>query len=536
MIAVPFNVSELKLTDVAVPGFSLIWVLREFLGFVRNEPKLSAPQARRVHRQPFGRLDLYIPAIIAICFYLLAIWRLPVPNEQVFDEVHHARTAMEYVDGLSPHEWSHPPFSKEMMALSLKAWKGEFNPRDGIWTPNQKFEPRSATGWRYPSVVFGTLTLMALYALARVLFDSRVVAGASSIILAMDGLFFVQSRIAMTNIFTVFFITLAAVGVTLFLRRQQGRWLLLAGVGLGFAIASRWSSLYAWAITVALLVAHRLIVSLWPAPMPLFAETAEDTEDTEDDAPAVAEDHETARLPKFGAFLGMSVLGLILVPFVIYFATYIPNVLQGPGNLTQKLFTWEGLNNVGWHKMWTMQYDMFRYHSDLVATHPYDSPWWSWPLELRPVWYYFDGKNGLISGIWAIGNVFIWWASIPAFLTMLYLAWREKGARTIIPYCLLAAYGVGQWLAWGVKARALNFMHYYFECIPFACIALAYIGWRMWVSPVGSPATLLLRRLFVVGYATALVGWFIFYYPLLSAYPISEWYYGQHLWLGRSWV
>jgi hypothetical protein len=38
---VPFNVSELKLTDVAVPGFSVAWLLRELLGFVRNEPNPS---------------------------------------------------------------------------------------------------------------------------------------------------------------------------------------------------------------------------------------------------------------------------------------------------------------------------------------------------------------------------------------------------------------------------------------------------------------------------------------------------------------
>jgi dolichyl-phosphate-mannose--protein O-mannosyl transferase len=179
---------------------------------------------------------------------------------------------------------------------------------------------------------------------------------------------------------------------------------------------------------------------------------------------------------------------------------------------------------------------MFHYHATLKATHPYDSPWWSWPLELRPVWYFFGGKNGIITGIWAIGNVFIWWASIPIFITLLVLAWREKGMRTIMPYLLLVGYGVGQWLAWGVKSRALNFMHYYFECIPFACIGLAYLGWRMWISDSGSLATRRLRRVFVTVYGVALVGWFIFYYPLLSAYPISEWYYGQHLWLGRSWV
>jgi dolichyl-phosphate-mannose--protein O-mannosyl transferase len=186
--------------------------------------------------------------------------------------------------------------------------------------------------------------------------------------------------------------------------------------------------------------------------------------------------------------------------------------------------------------MFSMQKDMFNYHATLKASHPYDSPWWSWPLVLRPVWYFFGGKNGTVAGIWAIGNVFIWWASVPAFVTLLYMALREKGGRMVMPYLLVVAYGVGLWLAWGVKSRALNFMHYYFECIPFACIALAYLGWRMWVSESGSPAARRLRRIFVGGYAVAIAAWFIFYYPLLSAYPISDWYYNQHLWLGRAWV
>jgi dolichyl-phosphate-mannose--protein O-mannosyl transferase len=471
------------------------------------------------------------------CFFLLAIWRLDTPNEQVFDEVHHARTAAEYVHGLNPHEWSHPPFSKEMMALSLKAFGGEFDPRDGVWTPNSKFEPRSVIGWRYASVVFGTLTLPAVYALARVLFGSRALAAAAAIMLAMDGVFFVHSRIAMTNIFTVFFITVTTVGVALFLQRQQVRWLLLTGAGLGFAIASRWSSLYAWAITVALLFGHWLFLTLQPAPPPPAVKAkARSGRGTDVPSPRIPADPEQPVPLRPVIFLASSFLCLAVVPFLIYFATYIPNVLQGPGSVWEKLFTWEGLNHTGWAKMFSMQKDMFNYHANLKASHPYDSPWWSWPLELRPVWYYFDGKNGTITGIWAIGNVLIWWASVPAFITLLYLAWREKGTGTVMPNLLLAAYGIGLWLAWGVKSRALNFMHYYFECIPFACVALAYLGWRIWVSESGSPRARRLRRVFVAGYAVALVAWFLFYYPLLSAYPISEWYYGQHLWLGRNWV
>ncbi|MBC8102735.1 MAG: phospholipid carrier-dependent glycosyltransferase [Cytophagales bacterium] len=524
----PLSVSELKLTDVAVPGFSVAWLLREFLGFVRNEPPRPAA-GRAPHREPFSRLDLYVPALIAICFYLLAIYRLYTPNTQIFDEVHHARTAMEYVDGLNPHEWSHPPFSKLMMALSLKAWGGEFNPRDGVWTPNSHFSDRSAVGWRFASVLFGTLTLPALYALARVLFGNRAVAIAAAVLLALDGVFFVQSRVAMTNIFTVFFITVAATGVALFLQRQQARWLLLAGIGLGFAIASRWSSLYAWAITVFLLFAQWFFLATQPVPVPAPAVIL-----AGGDEPPLPD----AAAPPLGGLklLGAALLCLVLVPFVVYFATYLPNLLQGPGTVAQKLFTANGPNGIGWVKTFTLQADMFNYHATLKASHPYDSPWWSWPLELRPVWYFYEGSKGRMSGIWAIGNVFIWWGSVPAFLALLYLGWRERSARLLLPCSLLAAYGLGQWLAWGVKARALNFMHYYFECIPFACIALAYLGWRLWISEADGPSARRLRRLFVAGYGAALVAWFLFYYPLLAAYPVSDQYYGLHLWLGRAWV
>lgn len=531
------DISEYKLTDVSIPLFSVCWFAREFFGFARNDgappaagmdgadaPTAALPSlSPGVRRDAFGRRDLYIAALIAACFYLLCIWRLGVPNEQIFDEVHHARTAMEYVDGLNPHEWSHPPFSKEMIALSIKAWGGEFDPRDGAWRPDMKFPPRDAIAWRFASVLFGTLTLPAIYALAWALFGNRSIATASALLLAADGVFFVQSRVAMTNIFTLFFITGAAAGMALFLRQPRLRWLLLTGVALGFAIASRWSSLYAWAVTVLLLGVQWFATSV-RASRPDAAER-----------PAAA-------MPAPLPLLGWSALSLIVVPFVIYFATYIPNVLQGPGTLAAKLFTANGPNGVGWVKTFTLQRDMYIYHSTLQATHPYASRWWSWPLELRPVWYYFKGENGMISGVWCIGNVFLWWASVPAFLTAAYLGWRSELRRTGLlgPLLMAAAYGLGQWLAWGVKERALDFMHYYFECMPFACVALAYLGYRMWTAAEGTPrqgtTAERLRRAFVVLYAVAVLAWFLFYYPLLSAYPISQWYYGQHLWLGRAWI
>ncbi len=34
---------------------------------------------------------------------------------------------------------------------------------------------------------------------------------------------------------------------------------------------------------------------------------------------------------------------------------------------------------------------MYRYHNGLTAAHPASSPWWAWPFNLKPVWFYQEG-------------------------------------------------------------------------------------------------------------------------------------------------
>ena len=37
---------------------------------------------------------------------------------------------------------------------------------------------------------------------------------------------------------------------------------------------------------------------------------------------------------------------------------------------------------------------MYGYHNGLTAAHPASSPWWAWPLNLKPVWFYQEGLGG----------------------------------------------------------------------------------------------------------------------------------------------
>ncbi len=481
----------------------------------------------RWRRQDSVQWDRVIPAVIAVGFYLLGLWRLGQPNEMVFDEVHHSRTAMEFVLGQNPHEWTHPHFAKLMMAAGLMAWGGHFDPSDGVWQDSGEYPERAVIGWRFPSLVFGALALVVMYALARRLLRHRGAATLATVFLALDGVFFVQSRTAMTNIYTVFFILLATFGVWRFFEEDRARFLALAGLAIGGALSSRWSSLYAWALLLLALFVHHV----WSerrqrgdgSGLPL------------------------ARSIRWAAL----VLSLFFVlPAAVYLATYIPFVLQGEqGTYAEKLFSAD-YGNHGWGKVLSMQGDMWRYHSGMKDTHPYNSPWWSWPLVLRPVWYYWRGDGNVTRGIWCIGNVFIWWASIPAFVIAARLAWRQRNAAV----ALVVLMGLGQWLLWGVKARSLNFLHYMFESIPFVCLALAYIFYSAWrrrevgtnLAPrenMGNgeeegdaPDPWTAERRFVVFYCALIVAWFLFFYPLLSALPIPQRFYDFHLWMGRPWV
>ena len=43
------------------------------------------------------------------------------------------------------------------------------------------------------------------------------------------------------------------------------------------------------------------------------------------------------------------------------------------------------------------------------ATHTYFSPWWTWPWLYRPTWYFWWSGAGVVRGIVALGNPAIWW-------------------------------------------------------------------------------------------------------------------------------
>ena len=80
--------------------------------FAKNDPLAEMAENRwvrtfrtlsaTVKAKAVSMADYVIAGGIAVVFMLIGVIRLGVPSEQIFDEVYHARTAMEYIAGVTP--------------------------------------------------------------------------------------------------------------------------------------------------------------------------------------------------------------------------------------------------------------------------------------------------------------------------------------------------------------------------------------------------------------------------------------------------
>ncbi|HXY41285.1 MAG TPA: phospholipid carrier-dependent glycosyltransferase, partial [Vicinamibacteria bacterium] len=72
------------------------------------------PQPPPANRRTW--LALVAVLLVAGSFRLIG---LGYPGEEYFDEVYHAKTALQYLKGEPPTEWVHPPTSKLLIAVGV---------------------------------------------------------------------------------------------------------------------------------------------------------------------------------------------------------------------------------------------------------------------------------------------------------------------------------------------------------------------------------------------------------------------------------
>ena len=176
-----------------------------------------------------------------------------------------------------------------------------------------------------------------------------------------------------------------------------------------------------------------------------------------------------------GALLGLPIIwmvvGLLVIPVALYIVSYIPWALVEGHRITQN---WPpGHQGQTLAELTQAMYD---YHNNLTQGHAASSPWWAWPFDLKPVWFYQEGLAGsTTAAIYDAGNLAIWWIGIPA---LAFVSWQAY-ARRSLGLALIAIGFACQWVSWARIDRAA-FQYHYYTSLPFVIMAVAYFAAELW--------------------------------------------------------
>jgi len=353
-------------------------------------------------------------------------------NSMYFDEIYHGRAAMETIRGIYPYETVHPPLGKTIIAAGVRIF--------GM-TP---------FGWRFMGTLFGVAMLLVLYILLKNMFGKTFIASCGTLLFGFEFMRFVQTRIATVDTYPVFFIMASYLFMYRFLTTTADKPLKETLVPLGFSgllfgigVATKWIVIYAgFGLLVMYLIKIITDYRYYYAPENLGGYTE--------------------RVIKTLAFTALT---FIVVPVIVYILSYIPYGRardMGP----------QMLINLDYYKMIiNVQANTFKYHSALVAEHPYSSWWYQWIINQRPILYYLkymdDGKRSAFA---AFGNPIVWWGGLVAIVAMIVKTVSHKDARAFV---IIIGY-FAQLVPWMLVSRIV-FAYHYFPSTVFLVIALAHM-------------------------------------------------------------
>ena len=415
------------------------------------------------------------------------------------------------------------------------------------------FTYTGAFAWRFSSVVFGSLAILLLARTARRMTRSNLLGTIAGLLLALDGLELVQSRMALLDIFLMFWIVAAF--ACLVRDRDDAREKLAAAVDRGelpgrgllrYGLAARGCCSPASAAArparpsgtrVWILPAFALLAFVWEVG----------GRRTAGDRPWAATLRQAWwRIP---AWMGV-------VPVAVYTASWTGWFLAGnqrvrarqvrQARASRRCSTWWPCCTGGcdYHE------DAFKFARTLYTPHPFASRPVSWLFLSRPVPLLLDGPKTGTPGaarrrrasaqVIGTGTPMIW---LPGVLALIVICWWSVARRdwrasaiivgfasTWVPWLPFAAYFPGT----GSKSRTM-FFFYELAGLPFVVLAITLcLGFVL-----GPPAASFRRRATgagLVGAYLALVVlnlWFL--YPVLTGHTLSHDQWAARM-LFPSWI
>lgn len=280
--------------------------------------------------------------------------------------------------------------------------------------------------WRWPSAVFGALTLVAVFLLLKLLVADYTLALAGAALTLLNNFLFVFSRVAMMDIYLVGFVMwgllpfVAALKLDGLERGKRQALLGCSGVMFGCGLACKWNAIDELAVVVAL--GAFLLFSPRAQKLDEFAQCAANLRD--------------AGVACFAA-------SFLALPALTYLATFCP-LLRSQGIaftpaavISANAFIWN-------------------FHRDVIGNTGLIVPWYKWPLMTQP--------TRALS--YLVGNWFVMWGGLLALLYCL----RRVGRH--LPETLIVLFYAMNMLQWVLTPQPCVFYYYYFPAAMFVGMAI----------------------------------------------------------------
>ena len=449
------------------------------------------------------------------------------PHAFVFDETYYAKDAwalLQYgyeqqfvenaneqilagnLDGIFKESAAyvvHPPFGKWVIAIGEHLFG---------FTP---------FGWRFSVALLGTVLILMVGRIVRRLAHSTLIGTIAALLVALDGVAISMSRTALLDSVLVFFVV-AGFGAIL-IDRDQCRsglarwwrpWLVIAGVSLGFAAATKWSAL--WHIAF-----FGLLVFAWGIG------TERRRGNNHPIRTALVKDGLAALIP------------LVLLPLAVYILSWSGWITSTDGwnrawaatNPSSMPFIPDVLRS-----LWHYHAEAWRFHVGLKSAHSYEANAWSWPVLGRPTSFFYESPNTCRASscsqeVIALGNPIIWWAGV---LAILHQTWRWFMRRDSRSAAVVVGWAAG-WLPWLLFQERTIFFFYSIVLVPFMAAALA-LSLGTILGPADAPRERRSRGALWVGtflvIATAATWFFL---PIWTAEPLPYEHWRWRMWL-PTWI
>jgi dolichyl-phosphate-mannose--protein O-mannosyl transferase len=357
-----------------------------------------------------------VALLLGLAAEILFAANIGYPGKLMFDEVHYVPAAQALLDLGTPRNAEHPLVGKELIAFGMMLF-GD-NPY----------------GWRLVPSLFGSATVVGAFAFLWLLLGRVRPALIGALLLMLNQLLYMQARIAMLDVFLGAFVMWALVAFLWAMRappaKVRARWILGSAL-LGLAVGVKWAAIPYVALAGLAFLAIRFR-----------------------DARRPQAQKGQPHWPGLGTFSGLLIIGVVSI--AVYCVTFLPAFFYHENALTLAKFV-------------PFQREMYALQTQVLRPHTYQSQWWSWPLMIRPIWYFYEYFQGAQRGVLFVGNPVIMWGGLIAVGACLFAWVRDKAIRPLA----VALLWVGSLAIYIVIPKSLGFYYYYHLSGIFLCLVIA---------------------------------------------------------------